>query len=71
MRSRLDSRPLYLRPGYTAALRSTQVLAISAQVNHGVHLFFVIAASVIARNVANQELLDAVGSKVLGSLYVT
>ncbi len=71
MRSRLDSRPLYLRPGYTAALRSTQVLATSAQVNHGVHLFFVIAASVIARNVANQELLDAVGSKVLGSLYVT
>lgn len=71
MRSRLDSRPLYLRPGYTAALRSTQVLAPGAQVNHGVHLFFVIAASVIARNVANQELLDAVGSKVLGSLYVT
>ncbi len=71
VRSRLDSRPLFARQRYTASLRSTQVLAWRAQVNHGLHLFFVIAASVISRNVANQELLDAMGAKVLGSLYVT
>ena len=51
-------------------MRSTQALAWQAQFNHGLHLFFVIAASVIARNVAAQELLDAVGPKYLGQLYI-
>lgn len=37
---------------------------------HAVHLGCAIAASVIARNVANQALLDAVGAQVLGKLYI-
>ncbi|MBC7794068.1 MAG: hypothetical protein H7Z43_10200, partial [Clostridia bacterium] len=71
MRSRYDSRPLVAARQFTTSLPSTQALAWQAQVNHGLHLFFVIAASVIARNVATQELLDALGAKFLGQLYIT
>ena len=51
-------------------MRATVVLEWKAQLHHGLHLFFVIAASVISRNVANQETLDTVGPQILGQLYV-
>jgi HEAT repeat protein len=40
------------------------------QVRHATHLFLVICASVIARNVAVQEVLEAIGPQVLGDLYI-
>ncbi len=67
---RFDSRPLVFRRAYTATLHATVTLQWRDHVNHGLHLFFVIAASVIARNVANQQLLDTAGAEILGSLYV-
>ncbi len=54
-------------------MRATTVIAVRDQVNHGLHLFFVIAAAVIARNVANQQVLDApapAGPESLGKLYI-
>lgn len=60
-----------MRRRYTAALHSTQVLGWRSQMGHGLHLFCVIAAAVIGRNVANQELLDLSGPRVLGKLYIT
>ncbi len=41
------------------------------QARHALHLFFVIVAAVISRNVANQQLLDALGPQALGKLYIT
>lgn len=58
------------RRNMTTTMRNTVVLRMRDQINHAAHLFFVIAASVIARNVANQQLLDSVGPQVLGKLYV-
>ncbi|MBI5511763.1 MAG: cyclic nucleotide-binding domain-containing protein [Deltaproteobacteria bacterium] len=71
MRPRFDSRPLVMRRKYTATMRQTMVLEWPVQLKHGLHLFCVIAASVISRNVANQQILEASGPKVLGKLYVT
>ena len=52
-----------LRRKYTATMRQTVVLEWPTQLRHGAHLFCVIAASVISRNVANQQILDAITSK--------
>ncbi len=68
---RFDSRPLVMRRAYTATMRATVILPWREQVNHGLHLCLTIAASVIARNVANQQVLDGIGPQVLGKLYVT
>lgn len=70
MRSRFDSRPLILRRKYTQLLRGGEALGWKAQVSHSLHLFFVILVAVVSRNVANQQLLDALGPQVLGKLYV-
>ena len=51
-------------------MRQTTVLEWRKQVRHGLHLFFVIAASVVSRNVATQEVLEALGPEALGRLYV-
>ncbi len=52
-------------------MQHTVVLDIHTQLKHTLHLFCVIAASVVARNVANQEILDAIGPQILGKLYVS
>ena len=66
---KFDSRPLVLRRAFTATMRATMVVSWREHLNHTLHLFFVIAACVVARNVANQQVLDAVGPQVLGKLY--
>ncbi|MEZ4272824.1 MAG: hypothetical protein R3C68_15735 [Myxococcota bacterium] len=66
---KFDSRPLVMRRVYTATMRATVVLGWRDQVHHGMHLFFVIAAAVVSRAVANQQVLDAAGSEILGTLY--
>ena len=67
---RFDSRPLVLRRAFTATMRATVVLSWKEHLSLSVHLFFVIASAVIARNVANQQVLDLVGRQVLGKLYL-
>lgn len=70
MRPRFDSRPLILRRNYATVRRQTVVLERHAQLRHTAHLFLVICSSVIARNVAIQEVLEAIGPQALGDLYV-
>lgn len=69
--ARFDSRPLVLRRAYTATMRTMEMLPWRDQMRHSLHLFFVIAASVVGKSVANQQVLDSVGPEVLGSLYIT
>ncbi len=71
MSQRFESRPILVRRSATATLHGTVVLEWRAQVSHGLHLFCIIAASVVARNVANQQVLDSVGPQLLGTLYIT
>jgi hypothetical protein len=67
---RFESRPILSRRAFTATLHGTVLLDWRSQLGHGAHLFAVIAASVVARNVANEEVLEAVGPASLGSLYL-
>src|SRR5689334_11720709 len=67
---RFDSRPLVLRRAFTATMRATVVLGWREHLAHSAHLFFVIASSVIARNVAAQQVLDVIGPRILGRLYL-
>ncbi len=71
MSQRFDTRPILIRRVATATLHGTVALDWRAQLGHGAHLFCVIAGAVVARNVANQEVLDAVGPTYLGALYAT
>ena len=68
---KFDSRPVVLRRPYTATMRATVLLNWRQQMHHGLHLFFTIAAAVVSRAVANQQVLDSAGAQVLGKLYVT
>ncbi|MBN1959406.1 MAG: cyclic nucleotide-binding domain-containing protein [Deltaproteobacteria bacterium] len=70
MPPRFESRPILSRRAYTATLRGTMALGWETQLSFSAHLFCIIAANVIARNVANKEVLDTVGPASLGSLYV-
>lgn len=65
-----DTRPLFVQRQLTGAMHRTVALEWQSQVRHGLHLFFIIATAVIARNVANQEVLEAVGPSILGQLYL-
>jgi len=70
VRPRFDSRPLVLRRKYTATMRHTVVLEWPSQARHALHLFCIICAGVMARNVANQEVQDAFGPQIMGKLYL-
>lgn len=59
-----------MRRAYTATIHATVTLEWRDHINHGLHLFFVIAAAVVSRNVANQQVLDTAGAEMLGRLYV-
>lgn len=67
---RFDSRPLVFRRAYTATIHAGVSLQWRDHLSHALHLFFVIAAAVVSRNVANQQVLDVAGAEILGSLYV-
>ncbi|MEL6548357.1 MAG: hypothetical protein AAFQ82_27285, partial [Myxococcota bacterium] len=69
MRARFDSRPLLSRRNYTTALAAQMPGHNRHHRVHAAHLLCVIVTSVVARNVANQELLDAIGPGVLGQAY--
>ena len=60
-----------MRRKYTATMRQTVVLEWPSQLKHALHLFCVIAASVISRNVATQQILSAYGREIFGKLYFT
>ncbi|MEM6729995.1 MAG: cyclic nucleotide-binding domain-containing protein [Myxococcota bacterium] len=70
MRARFDSRPLLSRRNYTTALAQAAPGGSRNHLVHAAHLLCVIVASVISRNVANQELLDSIGPRVLGQAYI-
>lgn len=71
MRPRFDSRPLLSRRNYTTAIAGRPLPGPGPDARvHGAHLMCVIAASVVARNVANQEMLLAMGPNVLGEAYI-
>ncbi len=61
-----------MRRKYTATMRQTAVLELPTQLRHGFHLFFVICSAVIARNVANQDVLEAFdANEIMGKLYLS
>lgn len=70
MSIRFETRPILLRNAVTATLQGAVHIDWGAQVGLGLHLFCIVAAAVVARNVANQQVLDVVGAHSLGTLYL-
>ncbi len=70
MHPRFDSRPILVRRAGTATLHGAVVPEGRERLTHSLHLFCVIAASVVVRNVASQQVLDALGPSELGRLYM-
>lgn len=70
MRQRFDSRPIVSRRKYSTVFAPGALATGREHWVHAAHLLCVIVTSVVARNVANQELLDAIGPRVLGQAYI-